>query len=1011
MNQNAVSIGAHFGKHRLNSFLEGMPPLGATMTTVVNTTDLVAATPYNDDLRKASVLRTQRTCDTMLLTSSSSSSNSSSSTMMTSTGGTMSGTHHLNSTTVDASVATTTMDSPTVTTPQQQQPRRNLTKAFEALCVTTTHTTLSNNDDYDGETRKEEKSDVFDGPMMSPVSVVTADPTTRSSFKTDAALDAVEDPSHSPTATMETTTLPNSTPLNAVPPPAPLLTTTWSVPDLQLHSDLRLRLSLYTVERVSCYCIIHDINKEAAAMAMHDPLLWQQQHGLADTESQSPLVTEGRGSGAPPPSSTLTPGDLPSAGDYALLDEEKWLLASISSRSSQETATITSTKCPATFLQAMGEKEYDLTSTSTTTTTTSTNNSTTNTTSSVTRTQLWKPSRSWWEAKSGKNPWIEPSSHNKRWRYLWPLIHYHKFVHKCIKKLKRNGVDVKTSFSPVSVFLREEVCAVSDHLATVSLFGSEKWMDCLEHFDGWTDLSSKDSISKYQRFVQSLPLRSIQEPVDVDSPLLRNQIDEAFLRTIAMQRDSTTAYHPQNSTPSVASTKVTRNQPGTTAATTNSSATGRTTSNGGPPPVYPHAMTHIHHLYQHNALPVPRQINGVPRSRYHVNGWYQGHVHPGWENLPIDASSVHSELSANSYPQPASHHHHAYLDTATVAAQASHYHMYPLAETTMYYQQHPPQAVPPAGQSAATIGQCAPSETSHSTGYTYPEQYGGWMDPTMAAFAMHHPQYYPSPTHYYGMVGPSTSVYPSPPVETSVTSGTDENQPDSSESETEANEMIGETPYKYNMDQSYMMQSPNWSHLDQATLAMGLATPASTPRRTAVVNPSTTTKPPNQVVEGNSITEDETSITMTENDDEYPITDVNPYAVGPIYAGQRRSANGNNKANYYSTLENNTTSTSARNVAVPPSPATQFMMSPQASFAYNYGYGISPARIISSTSRGATGSSRQRYSTSVGPATTTKNVASNERCTDTKSTSRSVPLDKNGVTTGGDAIVSSTSTE
>jgi hypothetical protein len=28
----------------------------------------------------------------------------------------------------------------------------------------------------------------------------------------------------------------------------------------------------------------------------------------------------------------------------------------------------------------------------------------------------------------------------------------------------------------------------------------------------------------------------------------------------------------------------------------------------------------------------------------------------------------------------------------------------------------------------------------------------------------------------------------------------------------------------------------------------------------------------------------------------------------------------------------------------PPSPATQFMMSPQASFAYNYGYGFSPSR-------------------------------------------------------------------
>ena len=47
------------------------------------------------------------------------------------------------------------------------------------------------------------------------------------------------------------------------------------------------------------------------------------------------------------------------------------------------------------------------------------------------------------------------------------------------------------------------------------------------------------------------------------------------------------------------------------------------------------------------------------------------------------------------------------------------------------------------------------------------------------------------------------------------------------------------------------------------------------------------------------------------------------------------------------------------------------MMSPQASFAYNYGYGISPARIIASTARGGVGgNSRQRYSTSAGSSST-----------------------------------------
>ncbi len=112
-------------------------------------------------------------------------------------------------------------------------------------------------------------------------------------------------------------------------------------------------------------------------------------------------------------------------------------------------------------------------------------------------------------------------------RYLWPLIHYHKFLAKCIKKLKRNGVDVKTSVSPVAVFLREEVCAVSDHLASVSLFTSEEWMDCLVHFNGWTD-HSPVAEKRLRNLISKLSLRPLDEPGDVDSPLLRSQVDEHF---------------------------------------------------------------------------------------------------------------------------------------------------------------------------------------------------------------------------------------------------------------------------------------------------------------------------------------------------------------------------------------------------------------------------------------------------------------------------------------------------
>ncbi len=106
---------------------------------------------------------------------------------------------------------------------------------------------------------------------------------------------------------------------------------------------------------------------------------------------------------------------------------------------------------------------------------------------------------------------------------------------KCIKKLKRNGVDVKTSVSPVSVFLREEVCAVSDHLAVVSLFDSDQWMACLEHFSGWTDTSLRAD-ENLRALVAQLKLRPFAEPGDVDSPLLRSQIDEQYLRSMASAR-------------------------------------------------------------------------------------------------------------------------------------------------------------------------------------------------------------------------------------------------------------------------------------------------------------------------------------------------------------------------------------------------------------------------------------------------------------------------------------------
>jgi hypothetical protein len=168
--------------------------------------------------------------------------------------------------------------------------------------------------------------------------------------------------------------------------------TSMPLPYFHLHKDLQRDLSQAVINRVSFYGIIHDINKEASAMAAND------ESGLnripeEAVEECSPLVEAVKG-----PSGN-SPDVITEMIQAALIDEERWLLSAIETRGDDEIRPMQA--CPPTFLQAMGEREYENPLTSL---------------SSGSRTQLWKPSRSWWEAKSGKNPWIEPKSHNKRWR-------------------------------------------------------------------------------------------------------------------------------------------------------------------------------------------------------------------------------------------------------------------------------------------------------------------------------------------------------------------------------------------------------------------------------------------------------------------------------------------------------------------------------------------------------------------------------------------------------------------
>jgi hypothetical protein len=128
----------------------------------------------------------------------------------------------------------------------------------------------------------------------------------------------------------------------------------------------------------------------------------EQQHassGVEESDRCCPTSTASNNA----PSKPATP----SLG-AALLDEEWWLMSAIASRTPEEIALNQSTQLLTTFYEAMGEKESSSSASATEANAASA--------SSSSRTQLWKPGRSWWEAKSGKNPWVEPVVHNNRWR-------------------------------------------------------------------------------------------------------------------------------------------------------------------------------------------------------------------------------------------------------------------------------------------------------------------------------------------------------------------------------------------------------------------------------------------------------------------------------------------------------------------------------------------------------------------------------------------------------------------
>ena len=60
-------------------------------------------------------------------------------------------------------------------------------------------------------------------------------------------------------------------------------------------------------------------------------------------------------------------------------------------------------------------------------------------------------------------------------------------------------------------------------------------MACLKNFDGWME-SSEEAEKHSREIVSTLKLRSLHEPNEVDSTLLRSQIDEQYLQVMVNAR-------------------------------------------------------------------------------------------------------------------------------------------------------------------------------------------------------------------------------------------------------------------------------------------------------------------------------------------------------------------------------------------------------------------------------------------------------------------------------------------
>lgn len=339
--------------------------------------------------------------------------------------------------------------------------------------------------------------------------------------------------------------------------------------------------------------------------------------------------------------------------------------------------------------------------------------------------------------------------------------------------------------SPVSVFLREEVCAVSDHLASVSLFGSEEWMTCLHNFNGWVD-SGEEAEELIRSLVSKLKLRPLSEPGDVDSPLLRSQIDKHYLHAMASARAQMAGNGSQEDRRTPRGPPTTRKEK--TQTNSKKSNTGNPNHGEGHPPVYPR-QTAAYSPHIHGATPGGAHPGSLRRPRLgyppqHGGQWWGNNWNPHGPFPFGDDASVHSSLSVDSY------------------AQQYDMNGYPLNHHPYYHPMMYPQHQLLSGQPQVAFD---PSMADPSL---YPLMDG--FNPQMS----HIPLQTGVPPGF-----PPGS--PGGPVPTQDAHSYSQTAPIMA-----APEQVGgdHTPHKYNPNQVPM--SPYWGHLDHATLAMmGIATP------------------------------------------------------------------------------------------------------------------------------------------------------------------------------------------